>query len=75
MAAELDAHVEALERLSDESHADVLNGIERNLRPWWRFLSTGVMPPSSDFDPLRAWVRARAAEGVRLDSSTRWCRS
>ena len=38
---------------------------------WRRFLSTGVMPPDSDFDQLRQWTRARAAEGVRLENLLR----
>jgi PucR C-terminal helix-turn-helix domain len=67
MAAEFQSHVAAFEHLSEESRADVINGLERSLKRWWRFLSTGVMPDGSDFDPLREWARARAAEGVRLE--------
>jgi hypothetical protein len=67
MAAELAARVAAFDRLSEESHADVVNGLRRSLKRWWRFLSTGVMPPASDFDPLRAWARDRASEGIRLE--------
>lgn len=67
MAADLQAHVAAFEHLSDESQADVVNGVERSLRRWWRFLSSGVMPPDGEFDPLRGWVRARAGEGILLE--------
>jgi hypothetical protein len=67
MAAELRTHVTAFERLSEESQADVINGLKRSLRRWWRFLSTGVMPSASEFDPLREWARARASEGILLE--------
>ncbi len=67
MAAEFHSQVAAFEHLSDESFADVVDGLKRSLRRWWRFLSTGVMPDDGDFDPLRDWARARAAEGVRLE--------
>ena len=67
MAAELRTHVTAFERLSEESQADVVNGLKRSLRRWWRFLSTGVMPAASEFDPLREWARARASEGISLE--------
>jgi hypothetical protein len=71
MALEFKSHVAAFERLSEESRADVFNGLERSLRRWSRFLSTGVIPPDSDFDPLRDWTRARAADGVRLEDLLR----
>lgn len=67
MAAELQSHAAAFEGLSEESQADVANGLRRALRRWWRLVSTGVMPPVSDFAPLREWARARASEGVRLE--------
>lgn len=71
LAAELEGHVAVLEHASADSHADILNGLQRSLSRWRRFLSTGVMPPDADFDPLRAWTRARAAEGVRLEELLR----
>jgi PucR C-terminal helix-turn-helix domain len=71
LAAELEAHVSALERLSADSHAEIVAGLSRSLTRWWRFSSTGVMPDDADFDPLRAWARARATEGVRLEELLR----
>jgi hypothetical protein len=71
MAAEFESHMVAFEHLSEESRADVVNGLQRTLRRWSRFVSTGVMSPESDFDPLREWTRARAAEGVRLEDLLR----
>lgn len=71
MAAEFESHVSAFEHLSQESRADVLDGLERSLRRWSRFVSAGVMPPDADFDPLREWTRARAGEGVRLEELLR----
>ena len=67
MAAELESRMVAFEHLSEESRADVVAGLQRALRRWSRFVSTGAMPPDSDFDALREWTRARAAEGVRLE--------
>jgi hypothetical protein len=61
----------AFEQLSDESRADVVAGVQRSLRRLGRFLSTGVMAPDADFDPLREWARARATEGVRLEDLLR----
>ena len=71
MAAEFESRMIAFEHLSEESRADVVSGLQRTLRRWSRFVSTGVMPPDSDFDPLREWTRARAAEGVRLEDLLR----
>jgi hypothetical protein len=71
MAAEFESQMAAFGHLSDESRADVITGLQRTLRRWSRFLSTGVMPPDSDFDPLRGWARARAGEGVRLEDLLR----
>jgi hypothetical protein len=71
MAAEFEAHLSALGPLSAESRADVVTGLQRALRRWSRFVSTGVMSADSDFDPLREWTRARAAEGVRLEDLLR----
>jgi len=71
MAAELESHVTAFERVSAQSHADIVDGLGRSLTRWSRFLSTGVMPPESDFDPLREWARARASEGIRLEDLLR----
>jgi hypothetical protein len=71
MAGEFESQMAAFGHLSEESRADVVSGLQRSLRRWSRFLSTGVMPPEADFDPLREWARARAAEGVRLEDLLR----
>lgn len=71
MAAVLESRMTAFEHLSEESRADVVGGLQRTLRRWSLFVSTGAMPPDSDFDPLREWTRARAAEGVRLEDLLR----
>jgi len=71
MAGELEKRMAVFEHLSAASRADVLSGLQRTNRRWSRFASTGVMPPDSDFDPLREWTRARAAEGVRLEDLLR----
>jgi hypothetical protein len=65
------SEVAAFERLPDASQRDILEGVRRNLRRWWRWLATGVAPADADFDPLREWVRARAGEGVRLEDIVR----
>jgi len=71
MAAEFESQMAAFGHLSEDSRADVVSGLQRSLRRWSRFLSTGVMPADRDFDPLREWTRARAAEGVRLEELLR----
>jgi len=71
MAGELEKRMPAFEHLSEESRAEVFSGLQRTLARWARFVSTGVMPPDSDFEPLREWTRARAAEGVRLEDLLR----
>jgi PucR C-terminal helix-turn-helix domain len=71
MSAEMESQVAALERISEQSHAEVLEGVKRSLARWSRFLMSGVMPPEESFEPLRAWARARAAEGVRLEDLLR----
>ncbi|HYM56298.1 MAG TPA: helix-turn-helix domain-containing protein [Solirubrobacteraceae bacterium] len=71
MAGEFESQMAAFEHLSEDSRADVVKGLQRTLRRWSRFVSTGVMSPDSDFDPLREWTRARAAEGVRLEDLLR----
>ncbi|MGP0101876.1 MAG: PucR family transcriptional regulator [Solirubrobacteraceae bacterium] len=71
MAGELEKRMLAFEHLSETSRADVVSGLQRTLGRWSRFVSTGVMPPDGDFDPLREWTRARAAEGVRLEDLLR----
>src|SRR5437588_1745703 len=71
MAEEFRAQIAAFERLSTSSQDDVSEGLQRNLRRWWRWLSTGEVPPDSDFDPLREWARARATEGVGLEDLLR----
>jgi PucR C-terminal helix-turn-helix domain len=71
LAAYFQSQLAAFERLSEESRADVRHGLERRLTRFSRFVSTGVMPPDSDFDPLPDWARRRAAEGVRLEDLLR----
>jgi hypothetical protein len=71
MAAEFTTKMPAFAHLSEESRAEILNGLRRSNRRWSLFLSTGVMPPEADFDPLREWARARATEGVRLEDLLR----
>lgn len=71
MASELESHVAAFARVSEQSHADIVRGLQRSLGRWSRFLSTGVMPPDADFEPLREWARARTSEGVRLEDLLR----
>lgn len=66
MTDEFREQIAAFGRLSSASQADIATGVQRNLRRWWRWLSTGTVPPDSDFDPLRDWARDRAAEGVGL---------
>ena len=66
-AAQYQSHAAALEGLSEESRAYVVDALERGLERWWRFLATGILPAASEFDLLREWTRARAAEGVRLE--------
>jgi hypothetical protein len=71
MASEFEAQMAGFGHLSEESRADVVAGLQRTLRRWSRFVSTGVMPPDADFDPLREWTRTRATEGVRLEDLLR----
>lgn len=71
MAAEMESHVAAFERISEQSHTEIVEGVKRSLARWSRFLGSGVMPPQESFEPLRAWARARAAEGVRLEDLLR----
>jgi hypothetical protein len=71
MADEFRTHVVAFGRLPGTSEDAILEGVERNLRRWARWLITGVAPADSDFDPLRDWARARATEGVRLEDLLR----
>ena len=71
LTAELESHVAALARPSAQTHAEILEGFNRSLARWARFLASGTMPPERDFDPLREWTRARAAEGARLEDLLR----
>ncbi len=71
MVGALRSELSAFEHLGEESHADILIGLERSLARWARFLAEGEMPPDSDFDVLRGWARARAAEGLRLEDLLR----
>lgn len=71
MADAFRAEVAALDRLPGSSQADILSGVQRNLRRWSRWLATGVAPREEDFEPLRQWARARASEGVRLEELLR----
>jgi hypothetical protein len=67
----LRAEVAGLSRLPEASQDDVVTGLHRNLRRWWRWLSTGQPPPDEEFGPLRDWARDRASEGVRLEDLLR----
>ncbi len=71
MVGALRAELSAFEHLGEESHSDIVAGLERSLARWVRFLADGAMPPDSDFDALRGWARARAAEGLRLEDLLR----
>jgi hypothetical protein len=71
MIAEFEKCMPAFEHLSESSRAEVFGGLQRTLGRWARFVSSGVMPPDTDFEPLREWTRARAAEGVRLEDLLR----
>lgn len=71
MADEFRAQVVAFGRLPGTSEHAILEGVERSLRRWSRWLTTGVAPADSDFEPLREWARARATEGVRLEDLLR----
>ena len=71
MAVEIQSRIAAFEHLSEESRADVVRGIRRSLRRWRGIVSTGAMPPDSDYDQLREWTRARAGEGLRLEDLLR----
>jgi hypothetical protein len=71
MADEFRAHVVAFGRLPGTSQDAIVEGVARSLRRWSRWLTTGVAPADSDFDPLRDWARARATEGVRLEDLLR----
>jgi PucR C-terminal helix-turn-helix domain len=71
IAAEFESRTVAFEHLSEGSRADVVSGLQRTLGRWSLFVSTGAMPPDRDFDPLREWTRARAADGVRLEDLLR----
>ncbi len=71
MAGAFGSEIAAFERLPAGSRDDVVEGVERNLQRWWRWLSTGATPTEGDFDPLREWARARASEGVRLEDLLR----
>jgi PucR-like helix-turn-helix protein len=73
MADEFRAHVVAFGRLPGTSEDAIVEGVARSLRRWSRWLTTGVAPADSDFDPLRDWARARATEGVRLEDLLRAC--
>src|SRR5262249_6052274 len=67
LAREYEAHATAFEPLSEESRAYLVSGLERGLMRWWQFLSTGKIPPTTSFQLLHEWTRARAADGVRLE--------
>jgi hypothetical protein len=71
MAGAFKSEITAFERLSDASQEDIIEGVERNLLRWQRWLSSGAVPANSDFDPLRDWARTRANEGVRLEDLLR----
>jgi hypothetical protein len=71
MVRALQAQVSAFEHLGEDARADIVAGLERSLARWSRFLLDGAMPPDEDFDVLRVWARARAAEGLRLEDLLR----
>ena len=71
MVGALRSELSAFEHLGEESHADIVSGLERSLARWVRSLADGAMPPDWDFDVLRGWARARAAEGLRLEDLLR----
>jgi hypothetical protein len=71
MARAFRSEIRALSRLSGASQDDVLEGVQRSLRRWTRWLTTSVAPADEDFDPLREWARTRAGEGVRLEDLLR----
>ncbi|HKT05032.1 MAG TPA: hypothetical protein VJT31_36415, partial [Rugosimonospora sp.] len=71
VAAALRGGVDGLEHLSGPSREDILVGVRRALSRWAKWLVTGVTPPDEEFEPLRAWVRSRAEEGVRLEDLLR----
>ena len=71
IAAEFRAQIAAFGRLPATSEDEIMEGVERNLRRWSKWATTGVAPADSDFDPLREWARARANEGVRLEDLLR----
>ncbi len=71
MAEAFGSEIAAFDRLPASSRDDVAVGVERNLKRWWRWLSTGASPTEGDYDPLREWARARASEGVRLEDLLR----
>jgi hypothetical protein len=71
MAAAFGSQIAAFDRLPAGSLDDVTVGVERNLKRWWQWLSTGDTPTEGDYDPLREWARARASEGVRLEDLLR----
>jgi len=71
MAAAFRSEVAALGRLPGTSQDDVLEGVRRSLLRWWRWLVLGMAPTDEEFEPLRAWARARAGEGVRLEDLLR----
>lgn len=71
MAAAFRSEIAALERLPGASQDEVLEGVRRSLLRWWRWLVLGAAPPDEEFESLRAWARARAGEGVRLEDLLR----
>jgi PucR C-terminal helix-turn-helix domain len=68
---EVRSAIAAFGRLSGTAQADIAVGIERNLWRWYEWLSTGIAPPDSVYEPLRDWVRGRATEGVGLEDLQR----
>lgn len=71
MVGALRSQLSVFEHLGDESNAEIVAGLERSLGRWARFLADGTMPGDEDFDVLRGWARARAAEGLRLEDLLR----
>ena len=60
------SQITALDRLSDSSQAEIVEGVERNLRRWQRWLDSGVAPRA----PTRGYA-SRTCCGP-LASAVRW---
>ena len=61
----------AFGHLSEDSRADVVEGLAAQPETLVALRLHRRDAPDRDFDPLREWTRARAAEGVRLEDLLR----